>query len=313
VNHVRMRLIALAALSVVTALALAASSASALPEFGQCFVQPKHEGKYTNNVCTKKALKVEEKFTGEFEWRKASEIEAAKRKVEGTGGETVLTANYTICEPGSDVRAQKCREGETERVDAAHVTCESEVSHGDLSGTKNLSNVTITLHGCKLHFFGEASSCSNTSTEGEIQVSALKGQLGFINKKATPREAGLLLNAAKKGGKLFSAPCEDGFAVALGQGNEAEGCVYPLTHCGGDGFISAIGPVNTMGTELNVVASVNEAEAENVPSKFEGKALEVLESYLFAPGTPGTSMWSKAGWASSEVFKAPEAVEIKAN
>ena len=84
-NHVRIRPIALAAATALAALALTASSASALPEFGQCFKHPTHEGKYTNSVCTAKAKKVSEKFTGEFEFRKTTEIDAAKRKTRRHG------------------------------------------------------------------------------------------------------------------------------------------------------------------------------------------------------------------------------------
>jgi hypothetical protein len=311
VNYVRIRIAALGASAALAALALLASSAAALPEFGQCFKHPTHEGKYTNAVCTGKAKKVNEKFTGEFEWRKATEMEAAKKKLSGTGGKVILTAHYRFCEPSESVRAQKCREGENESITPGRILCESEVNQATISGNNALSSIAVTFKGCEVEFFAPPEECAK-----EIVLNKLKAKLGFINKTTSPRQAGLQIEPATKAGKFLTVTCNNGIAFTVGVGNEAEGCVYPLKACGGDGVIAALAPVNTMTVGFTQTMSVGEAEpAQNVPTKFEGatKPLKELESYAFVPGTTATSMWSRAGLSLTNSDEAPEALEIKAN
>jgi hypothetical protein len=311
VSYVKIRIVAVAAVAMLAALALSAARAAALPEFGQCFKNGPGS-KYTEAACVTKATKT----PGEWEWRKASmKSEAAKRRLEGTGGATVLTINFRVCEPGQDVRAQKCKEGETENtVLGETLTCESETNTGEISGPKKLSNVALTLRGCALPGLGSGRApCSNTGIAGEVRSTTLKGMLGYISKPKL--EVGLQLNPTRDGATFFTAACPAiGLDVNVGIGNESEGCVYPLPACGGSGVISAIGPLDTMTSALSQTFAVDEAEAENVPSKFEGATspLEALEAYLNAPGTPGTTMWSKAGLAGSNNYNAAEAWEIKA-
>jgi len=307
-NHVRIRSIALAVPATLTALAFAASSASALPEFGQCYKKGPGS-KYTEASCVTKATT---KRPGEYEWRKATAIEAAKRKFSGTGGEVHLYGLYRVCEPSFSVRAQKCHEGETEGTFSLPVECTSEFNQGEISGSNAVKNVTVTFRGCEGTTAG--GKCQSTETAGEIQLGTLKGKLGFINKAATPREVGLLLEPAKAKAKFTTYKCTslpDSFTI--GMGNEKEGCVYPQKACGGDGVISAVTPVNTMTPELTQTFTATEETAENIPSKFEGThPLKVLEGYLFnSEGT--TSMWSKVAESLTNSAKTPEAVEIKAN
>jgi hypothetical protein len=313
VRHVTTRVVGLTAVAALVALAFGVATASALPEFGQCVVQPKHEGRYTNNVCTAKAKKVSEKFTGEFEWRKATEIEAAKRTFAGTGGEAHFYGQYRACEPGFNVRAQKCHEGETEGVIPFGVHCASEENSGTITGKNLVGSVSVTFKGCKEDASG--SSCQSGATEEEIKFSTLKGKIGFINKKVTPREVGLLLEPTSKKTRVTTYHCDGPeLSFVIGMGNEVEGCVYPLKLCGGNGVISAITPVNTATTTFTQVFTASEETAENVPSKFEGtQPLKVLESYLFRPESPVTSMWSKIGESLTNSDKTPEAIEIKAN
>jgi hypothetical protein len=312
-NHGWIRVVGLAVLAALAIAAVAASSASALPEFGQCFVQPKHEGKYTNSVCTAKAKKVNEKFTGEFEWRKATELEAAKKKLTGTGGAVHLPGLYRACESFT-VRAQKCHEGETEETIGPLIAqCTSEENQAEISGTNALKNVKVIFRGCEANGFG--GKCQSAgATEGEIKLNTLKGKLGFINKKTTPRQVGLVLEAATKKGKIAIYKCNASeLSFAIGEGNETEGCVYPLTKCGGDGVISAITPINVATSEFTQVFTANAETAEELPSKFEGTSpLKQLEGYFF--NTSGaTTMWSRVAESLTNSDKAPEAIELKAN
>jgi hypothetical protein len=294
----------LAAVFVVAA--VGATSASALPEFGQCF--EKEGGKYTEAGCVKKATT---KVPGKFEFRKATEV--ANKKFSGEAGAGVLEGIYIECSPG--FKRAKCNPPEEEHVflgGPVKIECESESNHGEETGTKEVKNISVIFRGCKA--LGTI-PCQNAPKEGEIQVNPLKGKLGFINKNAKPREVGQLLEPAKAKGEFAKFTCSTIIGTVVGMGNEKEGCAYPLKACGGDGIISTIAPVNTMTSELTQVFTINEATAENVPSKFEGASpLKVLESYIFDVEKPEEStLWSKSGETITNVTHSEEPTEIKAN
>jgi hypothetical protein len=300
--------------------AVAATSASALPEFGQCYVQAKHEGKYTNAGCTVKAKKVNEKFTGGFEWRKATEV--PNRHFTGAAGAGVLEGKYVFCNnsektpPDEPRKGLPCEAGYNEVIlfeKPIKVECESEANHGEISGAKTVANISVVFRGCKL--LGTA-PCSNTVNEGEIRVNTLKGTIGFLNKKATPREVGLVLEPLTKRGAFAHFTClGGGIGTVVGEGNEKEGCAYPLPACGGDGIIGVQTPVNEMTSHYTQKFAINEATQENVPSKLEGTApLKVLESYVFNEEEPQfTSQWSKAGQTVTNITTGEEEGEVKAN
>lgn len=294
----------LAALFAVAA--VAATSASALPEFGQCFA--KAGGKYSESNCVKKA-KI---GTGTFEFRKETEVTGSK-VFHGEGGAGILTGEYKICEP-SEERKPKCGEGEEEKVlleKPLSVECEKEVNFGEFSGTKEVRNISVRFKGCKL--LG-AVPCQNAPTEGEVIVNTLKGSLGYI-KKST-KEVGVLLEPQQKKGRFATFSCNIGetpLTTVVGVGNATEGAAYSPEKTGGyDGIISPITPVNTMTSSLTQVFTVN-ANLENVPNKFEGKHIELLESYVFNATEPQrTTKWSKAGEAITNTNTAEQEGEIKA-
>ncbi len=304
-RHVRM--LGLCLVAVFAVAAVAATSASALPEWGQCYA--KEGGKYANSNCTTKA----KKGAGTFEWRKGAEVSAEQKKFEGAGGLGILDAEYKICS-SEKVRKPHCNAGEEENVFLGKplaIECESETNHGEASGSKNIANVAVTFRGCKL--LG-SSPCSNTEHEGEIHVNALKGELGYINKSS--KDVGVLLEPAVKHGRFAQFGCLGGqITTVVGVGNKTEGAAYSPESTGGyDGIISPITPVNTMSTEFTQVYTINE-NLENVPSSFEGKHIELLESFVYNAELPEyTTKWSKAGESITNVNKqsSGEAVEIKA-
>jgi hypothetical protein len=320
-RHLRMVGLSLVAVFAVTA--IAATSASALPEFGKCVVAPTHEGKYTNSVCTTKAKKVNEKFTGEFAFKTISELKAegAHLKFTGKGGAGVLVTTFRACVRGDQNVNPTCEGKEEEKtLGPLKVECESENAGGALTGPTTIGNIVVKFHGCKL--FG-SSPCQNTSTEGEIAVNVLKGTIGFINKTVSPREVGLLLNPAKSKGEFAKFTCLGTITTVVGVGpSKAVGtkgeqvtlkCFYPEPHCGGDGIISPVTPVNTMTTELTQVYTVN-AKEENIPSKFEGKPIELLEDLGYSNNEPEyVTAWSAAGEEITNVNTSEEVGEIKAN
>ncbi len=304
-RHVRM--LGLCLIAVCAVVAVAATSASALPEWGQCYA--KEGGKYANSNCTSKA----KKGAGTFEWRKGSQVSPSQKKFEGGGGLGILSAEYHYCEPG-EVRQPHCNAGEQENLflgEPISVECESEVNHGEASGSKGVANISVIFRGCKL--LG-AVPCSNTEVEGEIQTNTLKGELGYINK--TTKDVGVLLEPTAKHGRFAQFTCIGGsITTVVGVGNAKEGAVYSPEKTGGyDGIISPITPVNEMNTEFTQVYTVNENH-ENVPSSFEGKHIDLLESFVFSSERPyETTKWSKAGESITNVNKqiSGEPVEIKA-
>ncbi len=100
----------------------------------------------------------------------------------------------------------------------------------------------------------------------------------------------------------------------MGVGNSKEGAYYEPEKTGGyDGIISPITPVNQMTKEYTQVYTVNPSTAENIPSKFEGKHIELLEDYLYNPSQPQvTEMWSRSGEEITNVNHPEEEGEIKA-
>ncbi len=300
-RHVRM--LGLCLVAVLAVAAVAATSASALPEWGQCYA--KTGGKYADSNCQTKA----KKGKGEFEWRKGSEVTHKEFHGENLGSGGVLTSDLVLCDGGNNPEGRhpgKCYEGEEENVAAVSVECTSEHNTGDLSGSKEVKNVAVIFSGCTSLGF----TCTNTTTEGTIQVNRLKGELGYIN-KAT-KEVGVLLEPAVKKGNFANFGCGP-LSIAVGVGNEKEGAAYSPEKTGGyDGIISPITPVNQMTPTFTQVYTMNEG-FENIPSKFEGKHPELLESYLYNPERPSySSKWSRAGQTITNVNTGEEEGEIKA-
>jgi hypothetical protein len=297
--HLRMFGLCLAAVFAVAAFS-ASSALGAKPQWGQCFA--KEGGKYTDAGCQTKGK------GGSFEWRKGTEV--VHKKFKGEGGTSALTTTFILCEPEARREPGTCAEKGKEEVQLGPISveCEHEQAFGEAAGKEKIQNVAVTFTGCKL--FGSA-PCQNTPTEGEIRVNALKGELGYINKPA--KEVGVLLQPAIKKGEFAKFTCASiGLSTTVGMGSKTEGCAYALPKCGGDGIISPITPVNEMSSEFTQLYSINEAE-ENIPNKFEGKGLEVLEDFTNNPSEPeASSKWSKAGESVTNVNTAEEEIEIKA-
>ncbi len=139
----------------------------------------------------------------------------------------------------------------------------------------------------------------------------LKGELGYINKAA--KEVGVRLEPAKKHGPFAEFFCS-GFNLntTVGVGNTKEGAAYsPENKGGNDQIISPITPVNTMSSTFTQVYTGNYTTVENVPNKFEGKPVSLLEDYLVNP-EGNSSKWSKAVEEITNVNTPSEEGEIKA-
>jgi hypothetical protein len=239
VRHVRML-----GLCLVAALALGAyavSSASAL-EWGQCeLAGPGHN--YTGPNCGK-SEKAKPKGSGEYEWRKASEV-VEKRVAEGkpanmpfTGGSVgsggVLTTTIRKCENTEvevyrKITRQGCQEAKEESYqentnyeETLTVECANESSSGELEGKNKVANIQVTFTGCAI--FGSIPCWTPGLSEGEIKTSTLKGKLGWLNKSA--KEVGVVLEPTAKHGQFARLTCAEFEGVAVGVGNKKEGAEF---------------------------------------------------------------------------------------
>jgi hypothetical protein len=310
VRHVRM--LGLCLVAVCAIVAAAATSASALPEWGKC--EAKAGGKYSDSNCTKKAKVV----TGSFEFKKGSAV--GNVAFTGAGGAGVLNVRNRICKgnakgteeisisEGSE-RTRKCEEGGVQEFEELKVECTSENATGEQSGTKEVKNVNVSFHECAA--LGVI-PCQSGAVEGEVQTHPLKGALGYISK--AKKEVGVSLTPAKAKGHFADFECGKLLLNGVGVGNiKTEGCAYhETTKCGGDGIISPITPVNEMTSQFTQVYTTNEGD-ENLPTKFEGKPRESLEAFLaILKEQKNSTLWSKGGEVITNVNTAAEPGEIKA-
>ena len=60
------------------------------------------------------------------------------------------------------------------------IECSKENAIGEVSGKKEVSNVAVKFF--DYHHARVTQGCSNTVTEGEVDVNTLHGTLGYINK-----------------------------------------------------------------------------------------------------------------------------------
>ncbi len=272
-RHVRTLGLCLIAAFMMSAVASATASAN-LPEWGKCVKVPveingklKTKGKYVDANCTEKT------GTGEYEFLK------------GTSG-TPNTAFTAV---------QTTEKALLETAIGIDVECNSTVATGSISGSKEVSGVSVTFEGCRLpllsftceSFFRNEFPNKYVYNEGEIVTRGLKGTLGYISGKgtATPSVGLSLIPEEKKG--LFAE-------FVCGTENSGVGVLIVRVGAkenkgGGDSIISPITPVNQMGTALTQTYSAKKIEnpethelenekGHSEPENFEGKGKDVLES-----------------------------------
>ena len=305
----------LAAVFAVAAFSASSAFASG-PEWGKCEKVSPGAGKYSAN-CTTKVK------GGEYNWVKGKSLKPIPFGGHSVGSGGVLTSTANICEGGEDnlqrVPRGKCVEGggevfESEEGLFVTVECENETNSGIAEGKNKISGVHVTFTGCNL--FGSVPCNSKGAAEGEINTNELKGELGYINQGA--KEVGVKLEPAVKHGAFAEFVCPGfGLGTVVGVGNKKEGTYYTEggkeKKGGNDQIISPITPVNEMTSTYTQVYTVNYTTLENVPSKFEGKPLSLLEDYSYTEYEGyGSWMWSKAGEEITNVNTPEEPGEIKA-
>jgi hypothetical protein len=299
VRHLKIIGLCLAAAFAVAAVMASSAFAGSKPEWGQCFA--KAGGKYTDAACQNKGK------GGAFEWRKSTAV--VKKGFTGSGGSGLLSTQTIACE--KTCVNEKGEETAEAKEHPLHINiaveCTGESAAGEDSGKNGVKNVSVTFTGCLI--FGSA-PCNNTANPGEIKTSILKGELGYINKAA--HEVGIVLEPETKKGLFAKFECGENFITTeVGQVGKKQGPPAYAPKGGGDKIISPITPVNVMTTSLTQVYTVNEGD-ENIPSKFEGGKLSILEAVAVNTEKPADrGLWSPAGEAITNVNTTEEAVEIK--
>jgi hypothetical protein len=166
----------------VVGLVVVGSASAAAPEYGRCLAAEKvgkvYTGGYTNSSCTT----VSGTKTGKYEWFPG----IVKKVMRTSGGKALL-----------------------ETVNKVAVTCESESSVGEFSGTKEAKDIVVTFKGCET----AGDKCSTPGAgEGELVTNPLEGVVGFEN-KAEKKTAFDLFPAGRKG--LFIEFGCSGLVVAV--------------------------------------------------------------------------------------------------
>jgi hypothetical protein len=312
VRHVRIMTVSIVAACAICALA-AANASAALPEWGRCVKVPvtikgkEHtKGKYANSNCT------EAQAGGQYEFVKGTE-EIPNRDFTNT-----MTSSSATLESAFGI----------------YTRCTGETATGELSGTKEVSNVRVTFTGCVAslgNFVCENEFKSSEVegkthfeyTEGEIKTRGLKGKLGYISGKGTANPVvGLALEPEEKHG-LFaffgcgsSAPATPVIFSNVG--------VKPFSKInGGDSVISPISPINTMGKQTTQVYAIKKVEnpetkeLENergiqAPSAFENGKPDFLEAQFEIGSSQGEYRPAAQEETAVTELTSGEELEIKA-
>jgi len=292
-----------------------------------CFAQ-KH-GKYKDAGCTELDEKKGQP-KGKYEL-------TGGPKFTGEGGAGVLRTTQNGCEEPGEVHNQRPRkdcepacphEGACgyQEFGEATVECTSEKASGEATGTSEVGNVSVRFKGCT-SFSLPATGIGLPA--GEIQVNPLKGRLGYINK--AKHEVGVLLEPAAAGGLFAEFEIFEGAIMdRVGVGNATTGTFYeeggtPGAPSGHDGVISPISPINVMthtfsqnyraeSTKIKCTENCETAEIDqfqNIPSRFEGGPLEVLENFIEGTGNGSRSEWASAGQEVNNVNTVEGNAEIK--
>ncbi len=314
-RHFRLMAISIVAACALCALA-AANASAALPEWGKCVKLPATikgkekkagKGKFANSDCT------EGTTGGEYEFLK--------------GTSELPTRTFT--------NTMTSEKAELETSFGLGTNCTGETAHGELSGTKEVSNLTVTFTGCAVNLI-PTFPCENTYEEfpneleeefrytpGEIRTFALKGKLVYISGAGTPIPVvGLQLEPEQKKGWFAFFGCGPKGEAPLPAIKSVVGQKTSGPK-GGDKIVSPISPLNQMGTETTQVYAsaahenpeTGEIEDRGVqaPDEINGKPAN-LEALLFFEGESGTSEWGKSAQIETAVttLTSGEELEIKA-
>jgi hypothetical protein len=221
------------------------------PDFGRC-VKVAGSGEFTTSSCQVESTS----HTGNYEWIPG---------VERAGFSTTLKPATTV-----KLEAAKSKE---------KVTCTGETGSGQITGSKTVGAVTITLSGCE----SLGGKCTTAGlAEGEVQTATLAGELGVERvTEAAGREtvhAALDLYPAGRSGALLEFTCTTNGIWALGgaliapvsSGRTAKTSAFKLVASGGrqkpESFEGGVREVllNALGEQVGVTLTATQTNEEAV-------------------------------------------------
>ena len=228
-----MRSIRLTSLCLVVASAigaLAASPASALPEFGRCVPVTAPTGNHSNAQCIGPAGPPAGRV---FKWEK-----------------TVPEPRFTSSGGVAELQTES----------GTKIVCASESANGELKAAASITqvqHVVATFQGCELPIF--ATTCQTAAhASGEIVTTMLKGPVHRIN--ALAKEVGLLLRPEVLTGPFAEFECGPVGKVKIGKGPRG----------GNNGVIAPITPVDEMQpSEVLTYSYESTPTVAQKPQKFE--------------------------------------------
>jgi hypothetical protein len=178
---------------------------------------------------------------------------------------------------------------ELETVGGTTVTCGGVTSEGEYSGLKTVSNLKTTFTDCE----GDGFKCTTSGAEtGEIETSALQGELGVIEKE----------------NPITKAKPKIGLDLAA-----AAGANVTEFSCGVPGFEIHVVVTGSVIHQVKADAMVSEEtetftqnKGKQKPEAFEGASPDVLETSI-GGGTPQQSGMTLRGTLTNE-----ESIEVNA-
>jgi opacity protein-like surface antigen len=175
----RLRVLSVAAVGVLAAVAVSSASAFSPPEIGRCVKVTAGTGKFSSATCIKEAK------GGSFEWLPG----AVKNKITTTGGVGTLAT-----------------------VSGIAVSCKTESSGGELNSPKTVVGVVVRFTSCESGGFKCATAGAK---EGEIVTNPLEGKIGIENKLKHKLALDLFPTAAD-GGLYVTFNCGASLHITVG-------------------------------------------------------------------------------------------------
>jgi hypothetical protein len=247
----------------------------ALPELGRCVRVAKHTGEYGDAACTRRLRG----NTGKFDW------------LPGAGAsKTGFTLTMSRLELGSTGASK------------ASIQCEEATGQGLWETEKTSRLAKLTLTSCRNVDVAEKKWCQSGETLGEIDATALTGELGFIQNSR--HVANVIVGLDLAGTIKFE--CEDVVEPPAGPATVVTGTGVKREVTG-----SVIGKVSPLdGASTSFATKLVVSGGKQSPVKFEGQPADTLTTLVTPLGGGGTP--EATTLTGTYTLKNEQSLEIKA-
>jgi hypothetical protein len=249
----RIPMMGLALVAVLVLGAIAASSASAEPEFGKCVAAP-GTGNYTESNCVKKAKTL-----------------TSEKQFERTNAKEITNTNFTISggtaflEGESGVKYICSGRNGTGKLD----------EDGSTLAAKAVENVVLRYTGCGIPAFGL--QCKSGTVPEEIVSNTLEGNLVYASK--AKKEVLQELHPQVKGGAFEAFECGGGEITYVIKekpvsegGKEGHNCIFGVIPTSQVDVMSSTGQLSYRGSETEAGRQVPQTDEKLKPAKCNEEA-----------------------------------------